>query len=187
MMPRGDRFEGPHDPPREASGRPRAGARVLADGVRGHRRSAARGGTRAPHGPPGQFGFTLLEIAVALSILGVGIVSCLQIFGASLRLADRATRETAAVREARAAMDAMLARPPDAFVEDVGREIKRTTEEGLMTKMSSWAEPTDEREFGTHQAQTHRLYHVFVSVSWQDGRGMKTYSLESLRMAPENE
>jgi prepilin-type N-terminal cleavage/methylation domain-containing protein len=130
-------------------------------------------------------GFTLLEIAVALSILGVGIVSCLQIFGASLRLVDRATRQTAAVREARAAMDAMLARPPDAFVENVGRSIERTTEEGLTTKMTSWVEPTDEKDFGPHP--THRLYHVFVSVSWQDGRGTKNYWLESLRMAPDNE
>ena len=132
--------------------------------------------------PPG---FTLLEIAVALSILGVGIVSCLQIFGASLRLVDRATRETAAVREARAAMDAMLARPPDTFVEDVGRTIERTTQEGLTTKMTSWLEPVDEPDLGPHL--THRLYHVFVSVSWQDGRGTKSYWLDSLRMAPENE
>ena len=49
-------------------------------------------------------GFTLLEIAIAMAILGVGIVSVLQIFGASLRLQDRATRETAAVREARTAI-----------------------------------------------------------------------------------
>src|SRR5205814_8527361 len=39
-------------------------------------------------------GFTLLEIAIAMAILGVGIVTVLQIFGASLRLQDRATRET---------------------------------------------------------------------------------------------
>ncbi|HJQ74363.1 MAG TPA: type II secretion system protein [Gaiellaceae bacterium] len=134
-------------------------------------------------GRPG--GFTLLEIAVALAILGVGVVSVLQIFSASLRLADRASRETAAVREARAAMDAMLARPPDLFVEDTGRDIERTTEEGFTTRMTSWVEVADQRGLGLHP--THRLYHVFVSVSWQDGRGTKSYWLESLRMAPDNE
>jgi len=133
--------------------------------------------------PPG---FTLLEIAVALSILGVGIVSCLQIFSASLRLLDRATKETAAVREARASMDAMLARPPEGFVDNVGKNIERTTEEGITTRMTSWIEPTDDEGFGKGLGiqPTHRLYHVFVSVTWQDGRGAKSYWLDSLRMLP---
>ena len=60
---------------------------------------------------PGSVGFTLIEIAVALAILGVGIVTCLQIFGGSLRMQARASRETRAVLAARAAMDAMLAAP----------------------------------------------------------------------------
>ena len=131
--------------------------------------------------PPG---FTLLEIAVALSILGVGIVSCLQIFSASLRLLDRASKETAAVREARSSMDAMLARPPEGFLDNVGHNIDRTTEEGITTRMTSWVEPTDEDALGIQP--THRLYHVFVSVTWQDGRGAKSYWLESLRMLPNN-
>ena len=131
-------------------------------------------------------GFTLLEIAVALAILGVGIVSCLQVFGASLRLVDRATRESAAVREARATMDSILALPPDVFLEKVvGKKRGQTTEEGLSTSWTGWVEPTDEREFVPRP--TNRLYHVFVSVSWEDGRGTKSYTVESLRMAPENE
>jgi len=137
--------------------------------------------------PPG---FTLLEIAVALSILGVGIVSCLQIFSASLRLLDRANKETAAVREARSSMDAMLARPPEGFLDNVGRNIDRTTEEGITTRMTSWVEPTDDEGLGgpgLGVQPTHRLYHVFVSVTWQDGRGAKSYWLESLRMLPSND
>ena len=56
-------------------------------------------------------GFTLLEIAVALAILGVGIVTCLQVFSGSIRLQDRATRQSRAVLHARAAMDALLFQP----------------------------------------------------------------------------
>ena len=131
-----------------------------------------------------QSGFTLLEIAVALAILGVGVVSCLQIFGASLRLADRTTRETNAVRQARAAMDEVLAAPDfvDRFLD---RNKEETTSDGYTTRVTTWTEPSDDqRTFAVEQSR--KLYHIFVSVTWQDGRGSKTYSLETLRMAPEN-
>jgi prepilin-type N-terminal cleavage/methylation domain-containing protein len=128
-------------------------------------------------------GFTLLEIAVALAILGVGVVSCLQIFGASLRLADRTTRETNAVRQARAAMDKVLA-APDFVDRYLDKEKQETTGDGYTTDVKSWTEPVDEHAFAVEQSR--KLYHVFVSVTWQDGRGSKTYSLESLRLAPEN-
>ncbi len=133
---------------------------------------------------PGGKGFTLLEVAVALAILGVGIVSCLQIFAAALRLTDRATRETSAVREARTAMDALLALPPEDFAEHPPRGQERTTEEGLVTRVETWPEQIeDEKQFAIHDP--HRLYHLQVTVSWQDGRGAKSYTLETLRMLPE--
>ncbi|TMA63303.1 MAG: type II secretion system protein [Deltaproteobacteria bacterium] len=56
-------------------------------------------------------GFTLLEIAVALAIVGMGAVTCLQLFSGSLRLQDRASRQSRAVLAARAAMDALLFQP----------------------------------------------------------------------------
>jgi prepilin-type N-terminal cleavage/methylation domain-containing protein len=131
-------------------------------------------------------GFTLLEVAVALAILGVGVVSCLQIFSAALRLVDRATRETSAVREARTAMDRLLSLPPEDFSERAPRDDVRVTEEGFSTHSAWWQEKLEEeREFGFKG--THRLYHLLVTVTWQDGKGAKNYTLESLRMLPENE
>src|SRR5207248_5331226 len=130
-------------------------------------------------------GFTLLEIAVALSVLGVGIVSCLNIFNASLRLLDRASKESAAVREARGAMDALMFGPvhkdegPGFIDRFVGHVQERVTKEGLRTRMTAWVEPTEDRELTTEPQ--HKLYHVFVSVTWPDGRGAKSYWLDSLR------
>jgi prepilin-type N-terminal cleavage/methylation domain-containing protein len=133
---------------------------------------------------PGGRGFTLLEVAVALAILGVGIVSCLQIFAAALRLTDRATRETGAVREARTAMDALLALPPEDFSEHPPRGQERTTEEGLVTRVDTWREELpEEKDFAIQDP--HRLYHLQVTVTWQDAQGTKSYMLETLRMLPE--
>ena len=77
---------------------------------------------------PASVGFTLIEIAVALAILGVGIVTCLQIFGGSLRMQARASRETRAVLAARAQVE-MLGTALDTFRLDVGRYP--TSQEGL--------------------------------------------------------
>ena len=130
-------------------------------------------------------GFTLLEIAVALAIVGVGITTCLQIFGGSLRLQDRAARQTRAVLHARATMDALLFQP-----EIVDHSEERTTAEGFQTRvLVRHAGPEDGVEdVGTFDVVPETaLRYLQVDVVWQDGAGTKTYTLKSLRVAPENE
>jgi prepilin-type N-terminal cleavage/methylation domain-containing protein len=137
---------------------------------------------RARPGAPA--GFTLLEIAIALAILGVGVVSVMQIFGASLRLQDRASRESRAVLHARAAMDALLFQP-----EIVDHTEERDTAEGFHTKVlvrhAGVEEGLDEKELEFQSEVS--LRYLQVDVTWQDGIGKKTYTLKSLRMAPEVE
>ena len=130
-------------------------------------------------------GFTLLEIAVALSILGIGVVTCLQIFSGSLRLQDRATRQSRAVLHARATMDALLFQP-----EITDHSEERTTADGFVTHIlvrhaqpsEGAPEPDDEEE-----APETTLRYVQVDVRWQDGLGEKSYTVTSLRAASENE
>jgi prepilin-type N-terminal cleavage/methylation domain-containing protein len=129
-------------------------------------------------------GFTLLEIAVALAVLGVGVVTCFQMFGGSLRIQDRAMRQSRAVLHARAAMDALLFQP-----EVTDHTEERTTAEGLVTRIlvrhAGPEEGVDKRalEFQSDFG----LRYLEVDVTWQDGTGTKTYTLKSLRMAPEND
>ena len=129
-------------------------------------------------------GFTLLEISVALAILGVGVVTCLQIFSGSLRLQDRASRESRAVLHARAAMDALL----------FGGELtdhseERTTAEGFKTRITvRHAGPEEGIEKRDLDFQSSRsLRYLQVDVTWQDGRGFKTYTVQSMRSADETE
>ena len=135
---------------------------------------------RARRGAPA--GFTLLEIAIALAIIGVGVVSVMQIFGASLRLQDRASRESRVVLHARAAMDALLFQP-----EIADHTEERDTAEGFHTRVLV-------RHAGAEEGLTEKdldfqsevsLRYLQVDVTWQDGVGKKTYTLKSLRMAPE--
>lgn len=131
-------------------------------------------------------GFTLLEIAVALAILGVGVVTCLEIFSASLRIQDRASRETRAVLAGRAAMDALLFQP-----EIADHSECRPSAEGYKTCVvvrHATAEDgleVDDSEMGV--ASDVSLRYLQVDVSWQDANGVKTYTLKSLRAAPEDE
>jgi prepilin-type N-terminal cleavage/methylation domain-containing protein len=129
-------------------------------------------------------GFTLLEIAVALAVVGVGVVACMQIFSGSLRLQDRAMRQSRAVLHARAAMDALLFQPE---IKDHTEE--RDTADGFRTKIlvrhAGAAEGLDERALDFEDDDS--LRYLQVDVIWQDGLGTKTYTLKSMRRAPENE
>src|SRR6266498_1708942 len=55
-------------------------------------------------------GFTLLEVLVALTIVGLGVVTLLQIFSLGLRLGARSTTNTEAVTYGARVMDELLAR-----------------------------------------------------------------------------
>jgi prepilin-type N-terminal cleavage/methylation domain-containing protein len=130
-------------------------------------------------------GFTLLEVAVAIAILGVGIVTVLRIFSGSLHLQDRASRSTRVVLHARAAMDGLLFQPE---ITDQDRELP-TTAEGFRTHVlvrhAGPDEGVEKRDLDTHNDMA--LRYLQISVDWQDGSGVKTYTLKSLRWAPEND
>ena len=141
-------------------------------------------------------GFTLIEIAVAMAILGVGVVTLQQIYQGSLRLQDRASRQGRAVLHARATMDSLLA--PRTIADTTSEE---TTREGFRTRIlvrHATAEDApmlqgsvgggdgdDQRQFGLESEQS--LRYLEVEVTWSDGTGQKSYTLKSLRLASEED
>jgi prepilin-type N-terminal cleavage/methylation domain-containing protein len=142
-------------------------------------------------------GFTLIEIAVAMAILGVGVVTLQQIYQGALRLQDRASRQGRAVLHARATMDSLLA---PRTISDTTSE--QTTREGFKTRiLVRHATPEDApmlqgsaggsddgengRTFGLETEQS--LRYLEVEVTWSDGIGQKTYTLKSLRLASEDD
>jgi prepilin-type N-terminal cleavage/methylation domain-containing protein len=141
-------------------------------------------------------GFTLIEIAVAMAILGVGVVTLQQIYQGALRLQDRASRQGRAVLHARATMDSLLA---PRIIADTTSE--QTTREGFRTRVLvrhatpedapmlqgsvGGGDDEDGRTFGLESEQS--LRYLEVEVSWSDASGQKSYTLKSLRMASEEE
>ncbi len=130
-------------------------------------------------------GFTLLEIAVALAVLGVGVVTCLQIFSGSLRLQDRASRESRAVLAARAAMDHLISERDEELA--VHNECRPTSAEGFKVCEKVWdcgpSDGVDKKDLDMDSGVIMRCLHV--DVTWQDGVGAKTFGVDSMRSVSE--
>lgn len=64
-------------------------------------------------------GFTLLEVVVAMAIVGLGVTTLFEIFSSGLRLGTRSSERTEATAYSRQAIDELLIRPR---VSDGGEE-----------------------------------------------------------------
>jgi general secretion pathway protein I len=130
-------------------------------------------------------GFTLLEIAVALAIVGIGMVACMQVFSGSLQLQGRASRQTRAVMRARTEMDKIIFDPPKKLQTEI------TSPEGFHTRITvrpakvpdEVPPPPDDTDIEEDQLPRY----VQVDVDWEDGRGTKTYSLKTLALLVDKE
>jgi prepilin-type N-terminal cleavage/methylation domain-containing protein len=126
----------------------------------------------------GRRGFTLLEIAVSLAILGVGMVACIQAFGGGLRLQVRASRQDRAVELAREAMDRLIEEP----MTRSGSEERGDYRVAWTTRVAGQEdgiEPDDGLDVVMRYLQ--------VDVTWGEGAGGKTYTVRTLQPAMEEE
>jgi len=134
---------------------------------------------RLESGRPPQ-GFTLLEVMVSLSVLSIGIVTVMELFSGSLRLADMASRRTQAVIYAREIMDGLFA----------GEMLEDGEESGEAGEGYSWVSYVQEvtpEEDGRFQDIENtrlpiRLKELEVRVRWQGRTGPQEFVLRSLRM-----
>lgn len=73
-------------------------------------------------------GFTLLEVVVAMAIVGLGIVTLLEVFSSGLRLGARSAIRTEVMNSGRQVMDELLAR----------RDLPDGAERGALDQRSRW-------------------------------------------------
>lgn len=128
-------------------------------------------------------GFTLLEVAVAMAILGLVLGTMMQVLSGGLTLEHKAGQLSGAVLKARALMDELLADMElrDGVEEDVdldGRRWRRTVRRA--TPEEGGPEEGVDEEF----EYDFSLKYLEVEIAWSEGEGEKTYTLRSLRVAP---
>jgi prepilin-type N-terminal cleavage/methylation domain-containing protein len=73
-------------------------------------------------------GFTLLEVVVAMTIVGIGVVTLLEIFSMGLRLGSRSSVATEGMTYGRQAMDEILLR----------RKIDEGAQQGSLNEKARW-------------------------------------------------
>jgi prepilin-type N-terminal cleavage/methylation domain-containing protein len=73
-------------------------------------------------------GFTLLEVIVAMTIVGIGVVTLLEIFSMGLRLGSRSSDATEAMTYSQQAMDEILLR----------RNLDEGAQQGSLNASTHW-------------------------------------------------
>jgi len=128
-------------------------------------------------------GFTLLEVAIALAILGIGVVTVLELFSAGLRMETRAGARARAVLYARGLLDQTMVLP----------ELRVGSDRGRFDETFHWEVVVREAPEYTDQKAKHDLdvksdltmYEIAVSVLWpQSANREGVYTIRTLRLAP---
>ena len=126
-------------------------------------------------------GFTLLEVLIATAIAAIGIVSVLELFSGSTRLAGISSEQTLAIAVGRSVMDQALWQG----------DLEHTSLNGEFDKFA-WTLDVDEidpalgsgdEEFRDNESEDYELKHIKVTVRWASlGGREKSIVLESARV-----
>lgn len=122
--------------------------------------------------PKNAAGFTLLEVLVALSLLGIAVVAVMQLFSVDLRSISISEDYVSGVLAAQSKMQEVLSE----------EEITEKTWKGVMDKnyrfevsiSKSLPERTEELEV--------RLYDIIVTVSWAQGAKQRSLTLTTQKL-----
>jgi general secretion pathway protein I len=122
-------------------------------------------------------GFLLIEVVVALAILGVGLTVVIELFSGGLRLARASMEYTKAVNYARIKMEEFTAKPA----------VEEGTEEGESDdKTFRWQVGVKKVDLLSIDKSVDykppiELYQVKIDVFWKSGTREKSTSVESLK------
>jgi len=133
-----------------------------------------RGGREAPKMPPGQAGFTLMEVLVALVVMAVLVVALLELFGGGLRLARASGDHLEATLLATSKLSELTLEPLE-------EGVTEGTEGEYAWSRRVTADPTllpQEIDAATPSAV--RLARVTVEVRWGRNRHVELVTLRSL-------
>jgi prepilin-type N-terminal cleavage/methylation domain-containing protein len=120
-------------------------------------------------------GFTLLEVLVALTIVGLGVVTLLQIFSLGLRLGARSTTSTEAVTYGARVMDELLAR----------RKLSEGSDSGTFGAAGRWKSQVQTRRDTSpslNLSSNWELKEVALEMTVTDGERERRVDFKTLRL-----
>lgn len=129
-------------------------------------------------------GFTLLEVLVALVVLGAGVAAAYTAISASSRLDAKVTVQAAAVALARSKLQEALASPDVALARDLVEDSYAGVQFGYRLSLSP-VELLTVAQKKLLPSFTQRLQRVEIEVFWGPKEDTQSYVLSSYRMAPE--
>jgi len=133
----------------------------------------------------GAHGFTLLEVAIALAILGVGVVTVLELFSAGLRMESGAAVRSRAVVYARGLLDQTMALPELRAGSDRGRFDDMYHWEVAVRQAPEYTEDPNKPQHDLAIKSEVVMYEIEVSVLWpQSANREGVYTIRTLRLAP---
>jgi len=121
-------------------------------------------------------GFTLIEVVVAMAILGVGIAVIIELFSGGLRLVRTSGEYTQAVNYGRVKMEEMTVKPT----------LNEGTEEGEFDGIYRWQVDVKRMDLLPAKIETDfkppvELYQVKIHVLWKSGLRERSTMLETYR------
>ena len=121
-------------------------------------------------------GFTLIEVVIAIGILGIGLTVIVELLAGGLRLARVADEQTKAINHAHVKMEEILTKPG----------IQEGTEEGEIDSTFRWQVGIKKMNLlpdrGTDFKPPVELMQVKVSIFWKSGARERSTGVESCRL-----
>ena len=129
-----------------------------------------------------QKGFTLIEVVIALAILGMSLIMIIELFSGGLRLGRTSGEYTTAVNYARMKMEEVRLKPP----------IEEGTEEGEFNDSYRWQ--VDVKKIDILPLEKDRdfdppaeLFQVKINIIWKSGGKERSMGLESYQTVKQEE
>lgn len=120
-------------------------------------------------------GFTLLEVLVAMTIVGLGVVTLLEIFSLGLRLGARSSARSEAATYGRQVMDELLAR----------QRLDEGSEQGVLEANVRWkvqVRPVRESPEMLNLSSNWELREVVLELLVPEGGRERRVELKTLRL-----
>ena len=130
-----------------------------------------------------QLGFTLLEVLVAMVLIGFGLAIAFTAISGTARLDDKINGHTAAMALAQAKLDEALASPTFAVADDAVDQGYAGTDFGYRIHLRPFEALTRAQQERI-PAFRQKLEEVEVEVFWGPKGNQQVYRLNSYRLAP---